>query len=966
MPLPSVEAPTPEAAVAAARERYGHAVRITGIRRIRSGGVLGFFATERYVAEVEDVEPAPAVHRRAAAHGAPRRDPAPLSESARRIEAALSRDAGPLADSDIRPLSGQRRAAPRPAAARPAAARPAGRAAAELPDPVAELAGLFGAGGDQPEVDLYSRAAFPAAARRPTAARPAAVPAAAARTAGASRAAVADAPAVAAPAASGRTAAAAARRPGRAPVRPPVTPADDAAGPSLFTAALAQVVAGDREVREAVDDAVASAAAASAAAALRSGPAPVPAAGHEEPAARSVVRTSAPAPAAPAMPLAAALAAVAASAPVPAVAPAPAPAAVPPPVAIAEPVPAAAPTPAPVPVAEVPAVEVPVAEAPVVEAPVVETPAVEAPVAEAPVVETPVAEVPAVAPEVDMWAEPVPVVRASAPTRPVAPRPAAAAPAVTAPVVVEEAPEPAAADERAAHEIVDEDADDESLLAELLGDPVEDEQPIEPVAETVAETAAGSVVATVRSRAVPEVTVADEPATDVLPAVVVEPIEVPAPQPVAPEWAAEDLSAGPATGREEAIAEVLRAALAHDTPDDALTDILRGVLASASTQGGVHRGRPPVPASSRRVDREPAWVDASAESDEWEVATAAEPLALAPTASDPAPLPLDATAVLPPLSLLPPPGPGAQLAVPPLLGRPPVPPARRLPPVPGQAVARVAAPRPAPGLATVTRLPVDTRAARGWSSGRVVVPSVREQAGPSGRDLIDPRMVEAAGTVARLRALGLPEEVIGAGFTAEVAAHGTYAALTRALGAALPAAPAPPGGAGEVLLVVGPGVETLAAARSLAVSMRLDADRLQWATRGDLAALAAEGSRITSVDTAIERKQEAGRAGTPTVVAVDAPMRAGGRTWLEQVMAIFSPTAVWAVVEATRKPEDVGPWLDALPRVDALVVQDTDLTADPAAVLGRTAVPVALLDGTRATAHRWASLLCERLEDPGA
>jgi hypothetical protein len=774
-----------------------------------------------------------------------------------------------------------------------------------------------------------------------------------------------------------------------------VTPADDAAaGPSLFTAALAQVVAGDREVREAVDDAVASAAAASAAGALRSAtPATAAraAAVREEPAARSVVRTPAPAPAAPAMPLAAALAAVAAAAPAPVAAPAPAPVVEAQPVAVAEPVVTPRPAPAPAPATEEPAplaapapvaqqaapAGVPVAEVPVApEVPAVEVPAPEAPAVEVPAPEVPVAEQPRVAepasvtpPEVDMWAEPVPVLRPSAPARPVAPPPAAAEP------VAEQAAEPAVA---GADEGAEDEVDDESLLAELLGDAVEDEQPDEPVVEavvsTVASTAvstvAGTAVDTVRPRTASPVVVAEEPATDVLPAVVVEPIEVPAPHPVTQGWAAEELSAGPATGREEAIAEVLRAALAHDTPDDALTDILRGVLASASTQGGVHRGRPPVPASSRRVDREPAWVEASAESDEWEVATdveaEAEPLALAPTASDPAPLPLDATAVLPPLSLLPPPSPGAQLAVPPLLGRPPVPPARRLPPVPGRAVARVAAPRSAPGLATVTRLPVDARATRGWSNGRVVVPSVREQAGPSGRDLIDPRMVEAAGTVARLRALGLPEDLLDAGFTAEVAAHGTYAALTRALGAALPAAPSAPAGAGEVLLVVGPGVETLAAARSLAVSMRLDADRLQWATRGDLAALASEGSRITSVDTAIERKQDAARAGTPTVVAVDAPMRAGGRTWLEQVMAIFSPTAVWAVVEATRKPEDVGPWLDALPRVDALVVQDTDLTADPAAVLGRTAVPVALLDGVRATAHRWASLLCERLEDPGA
>ncbi|MGY1672836.1 hypothetical protein [Geodermatophilus sp. SYSU D00710] len=852
MPLPSVEAPTPEAAVAAARERYGNAVRIVGVRRIRSGGVLGFFATERFVAEVEEPEPA-------------RRAPASKSESARRIEAALSRDPGPLADTGafLRATELHRS---RPAAARPTT-RPAARPAA-LPDPVDELAGLLGSGAADPDVDLYSRTSV-AAARTPASG------------------ATAFRPAAAVPRRPAAATAAAPRRAPRTAVRPPATPAEPA-GPSLFTAALAQVAAGDREVREAVDDAVRAAAASSAAEALRalteaataSAPvepapaAPVPPVA-EEPAARSVLRTPTPAPAAPAMPLAAALAAA-----------------------------MAAPPPVPAPVAAEP--EVVVDEFPA------EEPAAEEPVAED-AAERPV-------PDVDMWAEPA---------APVA-RPAAAP-----------APEPVAAAEEPAAEVGElppADGDEASLLDELLGDP---EAVTAPAQEPPAE----------------DEDAADEFTTDVLPAVVVEPIEVPAPQPVPAAWSDPDPT-GPATGREEAIAEVLRAALAHDTPDDALTDILRGVLASASTQGGVHRGRPPVPATARRMDQEPEWVEASAESDEWEVAEAAEAgselVALAPTASDPAPVLHDATAVLPPLSLLPP-GPGTALAVPPLLSRPPVPP-RRLPPVPGRAVAQVTAPPRPTGLATVTRLPVDTRA------GRVVVPSVRERAvAGSGRGLVDPRMVEAAGVVARLRALGVPADLLGGTFAADVAASGTYAGLTRAL-RSLPAAPAAPAGAGEVLLVVGPGVETLAAARSLSVSMRLDPDRLQWATRGDLAALAPESSRITSVDTALERKQEAARAGTPTVVAVDAPVRAGGRTWLEQVMAIFSPVAVWAVVEATRKAEDVGPWLDGLPRVDALVVQDTDLTADPAAVLGRTTAPVALVDGVRATAHRWASLLCERLE----
>jgi hypothetical protein len=213
----------------------------------------------------------------------------------------------------------------------------------------------------------------------------------------------------------------------------------------------------------------------------------------------------------------------------------------------------------------------------------------------------------------------------------------------------------------------------------------------------------------------------------------------------------------------------------------------------------------------------------------------------------------------------------------------------------------------------------------------------------------------------RLEALGLPGHLLGETFADDVAGQGTYAALTRALALRLPAAPELPSGAGEVLFVVGPGFETLRAARSLAASLRLDPDNVQWATRGELAGLAAKGSRITSVDTAMDRSQDATSSGTVTIVAVDAPLRTDAY-WMSQMLAIWTPTAVWAVVEATRKPEDLEPWLDALARVDALIVQDTDLSADPAAVLDRVTTPVALLDGVRATPHRWASLLCERLE----
>ena len=107
MPLPSVEAASREGAIAAARERYGSSVRIVGIRRVRTGGVMGFFTTERFVAEVEEAAPAPAAPRR----------PASKAESMARIEAALRRD----------PV---------------------------LPDPVDEVADLLGSRADQPAVGL--------------------------------------------------------------------------------------------------------------------------------------------------------------------------------------------------------------------------------------------------------------------------------------------------------------------------------------------------------------------------------------------------------------------------------------------------------------------------------------------------------------------------------------------------------------------------------------------------------------------------------------------------------------------------------------------------------------------------------------------------------------------------------------------------------------------------------------------
>jgi hypothetical protein len=366
---------------------------------------------------------------------------------------------------------------------------------------------------------------------------------------------------------------------------------------------------------------------------------------------------------------------------------------------------------------------------------------------------------------------------------------------------------------------------------------------------------------------------------------------------------------------------------------------------------------------------------------------------------------LDATSVMPPLSLLPP-LPSSRGR-----GRPPVPPTTSRPSVPPSRPAAEAAPTPAVedetpaappvtgpatrSLATVTRLPVAplmagpeipelseeeiellenpgvdepsvVAAPPAAPVGTPAAPAVELFAQPAvqviPKTAPEPVASELPGdVVGRLAALGVPARLLGTDFAGDVERFGLYAALTRALGLRLPAAPELPTGAGEVLFVVGPGVETLRAARRLSASLCLDPDRVQWATCGDLAGLAPAASRVTTIDGAMARRQDATQAGTVTIVAVDAPMRADAY-WMRQMLAIWSPVAVWAVVEATRKPEDVEPWLASMARVDAVIVQDTDLSADPAAVLHRVAAPVAVLDGVRATPHRWASLLCERLE----
>ena len=136
-------------------------------------------------------------------------------------------------------------------------------------------------------------------------------------------------------------------------------------------------------------------------------------------------------------------------------------------------------------------------------------------------------------------------------------------------------------------------------------------------------------------------------------------------------------------------------------------------------------------------------------------------------------------------------------------------------------------------------------------------------------------------------------------------------------------------------------------------------ERLMLATRNEEKVFPIE-RRIADHDRAAELRRSWRRRSTPVLVAVDAPIGLRHTTWTRHVLDVLEPAAVWAVVDAQRKPEDVVAWGERIGGVDAVAIDRTGETASPAAIL-TTGLPVSLLDGHAATPARWAAVLDERL-----
>jgi hypothetical protein len=217
-----------------------------------------------------------------------------------------------------------------------------------------------------------------------------------------------------------------------------------------------------------------------------------------------------------------------------------------------------------------------------------------------------------------------------------------------------------------------------------------------------------------------------------------------------------------------------------------------------------------------------------------------------------------------------------------------------------------------------------------------------------------PRQVQADTVQLNLMKVGLPEAM-----AAQIVGGDTYAGVLSVL-ASRPSAPPVPDAPGEILVVCGDLDHALPIARKLCEQSGIDQAHLMLG--GPTAAgTGMHSSRVLgdppTAATKAERLQNADHA---WIVLVDAPVGGTDPIWVSDMCDAVGATAVWAVVDATRKTADTARHLRTLGDVEALVVHSVDITADPATVLGLD-LPIVSLDGKPATPHAWAAMLCARI-----
>jgi hypothetical protein len=208
--------------------------------------------------------------------------------------------------------------------------------------------------------------------------------------------------------------------------------------------------------------------------------------------------------------------------------------------------------------------------------------------------------------------------------------------------------------------------------------------------------------------------------------------------------------------------------------------------------------------------------------------------------------------------------------------------------------------------------------------------------------------------IRNLISVGMPEAM-----ASQITGADTYAGVLSVL-AARPSAPGIPDGPGEILVLAGDINLGVPIARQLLDQIGVPENHLLLAAPS-VAGTGLHSSRlIPNREAAESRVDKLHNAEQAWVVVMDSAVGGTDPLWVNEMCDAIGATAVWAIVDATRKTADTARHLRTLGEVEALVVHGVELTQDPASVLGLD-LPIFSLDGKPATPHAWAAMLCARI-----
>lgn len=163
--------------------------------------------------------------------------------------------------------------------------------------------------------------------------------------------------------------------------------------------------------------------------------------------------------------------------------------------------------------------------------------------------------------------------------------------------------------------------------------------------------------------------------------------------------------------------------------------------------------------------------------------------------------------------------------------------------------------------------------------------------------------------------------------------------------AGIPTVPRRPG---DLLVLVGDATPAYDVARTLAGGMRVPAESVVVVAHQPVVPGLAEERRLVDALEARLHGAQLAMARTPGVVVVDAPASLVadplGQQWVGEVVEALGATAVWAVVDATRRTDDLEAWLRVLPPVEALAAHSVAATSRPEEI-HHLSVPVSVVDG---------------------